>query len=228
MFCVCAAYGVMAQSFNRTDAKGRRQGAWRDTYANGELRYQGKFKNDVPVGEFKYFDEDGNLKATNAYDKSGQKSVYTAYAPSGKVVTKGSYDNKKKTGEWRYFSPENSKIVLVENYSDGVLQGVSTVYDNKTGRVAESIVYENGERHGLCTKYYSDGKTMAEINYSNGHKQGHAKFFYPNGVMHEEGTYCDDNKCGEWKIYSDEGDLLDTETYDEQEVKAHSAPPTKR
>jgi len=218
MFCICANYGVIAQNYNKIDAKGRRQGEWRDVYANGNVRYQGKFKNDKPVGEFKYYDEDGNLKATNTYDKTGVNTTYTAYSPNGKVVAKGSYKDKKKDGEWRYFSPDNAKLILVENYSDGILEGQSKVYDNKTGRIAEDVYYVKGERNGLCTKFYADGKKMAEITYSYGQKQGPAKLYYPNGVLQEEGNYCADNKCGEWKIYSDEGDLLDTENYEEQEV----------
>ncbi len=212
----------VAQSFNKIDSKGRRQGGWRDVYSNGSIRYQGSFKNDKPVGEFKYFDEEGNLKAINVYDKTGVNTTYTAYSPNGKVVAKGCYKDKKKDGEWSYFSPDNAKLVLVENYSDGVLEGTSKVYDNKTGRVAEDVVYHNGEREGLCKKYYADGKVMAEITYSKGKKHGQTKLFYPNGVLQEEGNYCYNNKCGDWKIYSDEGDLLDTEVYDEQEVGART------
>lgn len=218
MFCLCVNYTLDAQSNNKIDSKGRRQGEWSDVYTNGNVRYRGMFKNDKPVGEFKYYDEEGVLKATNVYDKSGVNTTYTAFAPNGKVIAKGFYKDKKKDGEWRYFSPDNAKLILVESYSDGILEGQSKVYDNKTGRVAEDIVYKKGEREGLCTKYYADGKTMAEITYSNGLKQGHAKLYYPNGVLQEEGEFCSDNKCGEWKIYSDEGDLLDTESYDEQEV----------
>ena len=222
MLCSFACAAAMAQDYNKTDSKGRRQGEWRDVYANGSIRYQGKFKNDKPVGEFKYYDEDGNLKATNVYDKTGINTTYTAYSPNGKVVAKGNYKNKKKDGEWRYFSPDNAKLILDENYVDGVLEGHSKVYDNKTGRIAEDVFYLKGERNGLCTKYYADGKKMAEISYSNGQKQGPAKLYYPNGVLQEEGNYCADNKCGEWKIYSDEGDLLDTENYDEQEVEGRT------
>ena len=40
------AMTAVAQDFNRTDAKGRRQGLWRDYYSNGQLRYKGQFKND--------------------------------------------------------------------------------------------------------------------------------------------------------------------------------------
>ena len=37
---------LMAQDYNQTDSKGRRQGQWRDFYPNGQLRYEGEFKND--------------------------------------------------------------------------------------------------------------------------------------------------------------------------------------
>ena len=65
----------VGQDFNRIDAKGRRQGPWRDFYPNGQLRYEGQFKNDKCKGVFKYYDELGNLKATNEFDKSGEKAL---------------------------------------------------------------------------------------------------------------------------------------------------------
>ena len=52
---------AMAQDFNQTDSKGRRQGQWRDFYPNGQLRYEGEFKNNKCKGTFRYYDEQGNL-----------------------------------------------------------------------------------------------------------------------------------------------------------------------
>ena len=43
---------------NRTDEKGRKQGEWAKAWPGGTLRYQGQFKDDRPVGLFRYFDEE--------------------------------------------------------------------------------------------------------------------------------------------------------------------------
>ena len=64
---------AFAQDYNQTDSKGRRQGVWMDFYPNGQKRYEGQFKNGKCTGTFRYYDEQGNLKATNEFDKSGRR-----------------------------------------------------------------------------------------------------------------------------------------------------------
>ena len=90
------ALNGIAQDHNRTDDKGRRQGLWMDFYPNGQKRYEGTFKNDKCQGEFKYYDEQGRLKATNTFDKSGTKALNKTYAPNGTVIATGYYLNQKK------------------------------------------------------------------------------------------------------------------------------------
>ena len=41
------------QTINRTDRDGKKQGHWIKKYPNGHVMYDGYFKNDKPIGEFK-------------------------------------------------------------------------------------------------------------------------------------------------------------------------------
>ena len=111
------AMTATAQDFNQTDDKGRRQGTWRDYYSNGQLRYEGEFKNDKCKGTFRYYDEQGNLKATNEFDKSGERALNKTYAPNGRVVATGYYLNQKKDGEWKYYDAQSGQLRLVEDNS---------------------------------------------------------------------------------------------------------------
>ena len=49
-------------SQNKTDAQGRKQGPWRK-YQPGDkiLIYTGQFKDDIPVGEFRYYYPSGKV-----------------------------------------------------------------------------------------------------------------------------------------------------------------------
>ncbi len=49
------------ERMNTTDAKDLKQGAWSKIWPNGKTRYTGQFKDDVPVGTFKHYNEDGQL-----------------------------------------------------------------------------------------------------------------------------------------------------------------------
>ena len=177
-----------AQDLNRTDSQGRRQGKWVDYYANGQLRYEGQFKNDRCQGEFKYYDEQGHLKATNTYDKSGEKALNKTYSPDGTLIATGYYLNQKKDGEWRYYSRENGVLILIEENRNGKAQGSSKVY-------------------------YETGVLMMERQFVDDRLEGHAKIYYPSGALKEEGDYLNGEKTGLWKAYNEDGDEISSENY---------------
>lgn len=205
---------VMAQDFNRTDAKGRRQGTWMDFYPNGQKRYEGQFKNDKCKGTFRYYDEQGNLQATNEFDKSGERCLNKTYAPNGRMIATGYYVNQKKEGEWKYFDKDSGQLLLLEENKEGKVHGWSRLYNPNNGKLAEEIQYVEGQPEGLCRKYSDTGVLQMECQYHNGQLEGPSKTYYPNTVLKEEGQYKAGKKSGEWKTYNEDGDLLTTESYD--------------
>lgn len=188
LFLATCNLAVNAQDLNRTDNQGRRQGKWVDYYANGQIRYEGQFKNNNCQGEFKYYDEQGNLKATNTYDKSGNKALNKTYAPNGTLIATGYYLNQKKDGEWRYYSRENGALILVE--------------ENRSGMA-----------HGSSKVYYETGVLMMERQFVEDRLEGPAKIYYPSGALKEEGAYKNGEKTGIWKAYNEDGDEISSENY---------------
>ena len=61
---------AFSQGDNKTDVKGHKQGEWKKYHPNGMLRYVGNFKNDKPVGEFKYYYDTGNLQTKMSHKGS--------------------------------------------------------------------------------------------------------------------------------------------------------------
>lgn len=203
---------LQGQDMNRTDSKGRRQGAWTDFYPNGQRRYEGQFKNDMPTGEFKYYDEQGQLKATNDFDKSGTRALNKSYV-NGRLVATGYYLNQKKDGEWRYYSKENGKLLLVEENKDGKPHGSSRVYNPLNEQLAEEVQYVEGLRQGQGKQYYDSGVLMMECQYKDNLMDGPAKSYYPSGALKEEGSFAKGQKVGVWKTYNEDGDVVSTENY---------------
>lgn len=191
-FLMTCCFVANAQEFNRTDSQQRRQGKWVDYYANGQLRYEGQFKNGKCQGEFKYYDEQGHLKATNTYDRSGDKALNKTYAPNGTMIATGYYVNQKKDGEWRYFSHDNGVLILVE--------------ENRNGKV-----------HGNSKVYYETGTLMMERQFVDDRMEGHAKIYYPSGALKEEGNYHNGEKTGIWKAYNEDGDEISSENFSRPE-----------
>lgn len=208
------AIPAMAQEYNQTDAKGRRQGLWADFYANGQKRYEGKFKNDKCQGTFRYYDEQGNLKATNEFDKTGEKALNKTFAPNGRLIATGYYMSQKKDGEWKYFDKETGQLLLAEDNKDGHVHGWSRIYNPKNGVLAEETQYVGGVPEGPCRKYSDTGVLVMECQYHQGQLEGTAKTFYPNGVLKEEGQYAKGAKTGQWKTYNEDGDLIATDVFE--------------
>ena len=210
---------AFAQNFNRTDNKGRRQGNWHDYYANGQLRYEGRFKNDKCKGVFKYYDEQGKLKATNEFDKSGEKALNKTSAPNGRVIATGYYVNQKKEGEWKYYDGTSGQLRLLEDNKDGKVHGWSRLYNPDNGKLAEETQYVNGKPEGQCRKFSNTGVLLMECQYRNGLLDGPAKTYYPSTALKEEGQYAKGQKVGMWKTYNEDGDVILEEVFGEQEIK---------
>lgn len=217
-FIVIAAlwlsFSASAQEYNQTDGKGRRQGPWTDFYANGQKRYEGQFKNDKCQGTFRYYDEQGNLKATNEFDKSGEKALNKTFAPNGRLIATGHYLNQKKDGEWKYFDKETGQLLLAEENKAGKVDGWSRIYNPNNGVLAEETQYVEGVPEGQCRKFSDTGVLIMECSYLQGVLEGQAKTFYPNGVLKEEGQYAKGAKTGQWKTYNEDGDLIATDTFE--------------
>ena len=211
---VLMSLSVVGQDMNRTDAKGRRQGAWTDFYPNGQKRYEGQFKNDKCKGTFCYYDEQGNLQATNEFDKSGEKCLNKTYAPNGRVIATGYYVNQKKEGEWKYFDRNSGQLLLLEDNKGGKVHGWSKLYNPNNGKLAEETQFVDGQPEGVCRKYSDTGVLQMECQYHQGQLNGPCKTYFPNTALKEEGQYVNGRKSGEWKTYNEDGDLLVTETFE--------------
>ena len=205
---------AVSQDINRTDSKGRRQGAWTDFYSNGQKRYEGQFKNDKCKGTFRYYDEQGNLQATNEFDNSGEKCLNKTYAPNGRVVATGYYVNQKKEGEWKYYDKNSGQLLLSEENVGGKVHGWSRLYNPKNGKLAEETQYVEGRPEGVCHKYSDTGVLQMECQYHQGQLNGPCKTYYPNTALKEEGQYTAGKKSGVWKTYNEDGDLLITDTFE--------------
>lgn len=211
---VLMSLSVVGQDMNRTDAKGRRQGAWTDFYPNGQKRYEGQFKNDKCKGTFCYYDEQGNLQATNEFDKSGERCLNKTYAPNGRVIATGYYVNQKKEGEWKYFDRNSGQLLLLEDNKGGKVHGWSKLYNPNNGKLAEETQFVDGQPEGVCRKYSDTGVLQMECQYRQGQLNGPCKTYFPNTALKEEGQYVNGRKSGEWKTYNEDGDLLVTETFE--------------
>lgn len=203
------AFSSMAASQNKTDRKGRKQGAWVKTYKNGNTQYEGQFKNDVPTGTFKRYYENGKLQSLQVYDDKGNSSV-TFYDADGKTVSsEGRFAGKQKTGTWTYYA--EGKVALTEEYKDGVRNGVAKTYNK--GHLMEETPYVNGLIEGVRKAYLESGKLYSTTTYKAGKMHGDYRLYEGNDNPTETGQFENDCKVGDWTMFDEKGNKIDGTAY---------------
>ncbi len=200
---------------NQTDANGLRQGLWKKQQPNGKPLYEGYFKNDKPVGEWKRFHEGGQVKAVINYDAGSDSAFTQLFDESGKKIAEGVYINEKKEGTWKYFS--GNKLIADEQFKYGLKDGVShTYYDS--GEKLEEVDWKNGKQDGVYRVFFKDGKPFMEYKMQYGMRNGLCLTYFQNGRVEIEAYYKNGLRDGNWNFYKEDGELWYTLKYADGEI----------
>lgn len=197
---------------NKFDANGKRHGAWKGNYEkSNNLRYEGTFDHGKEVGLFKFYADAKNkqLMATRDFSK-GDGSCFTVFYNGKHKVSEGDLVNKKPEGLWKYYHYKSDKVMTLENYKNGKLEGEKNVYYTN-GQLAEKSFYKNNILQGKYVKYGEDGKLLEESNYKNGELHGAAIFYDGEGNIAIKGEYKKNKKSGTWETYEN-GKLVKKES----------------
>ncbi|MFM1877012.1 MAG: hypothetical protein RL266_2749 [Bacteroidota bacterium] len=207
LLSVLFAFG---QDMNRTDENGLKQGNWKKLYKNGKVRYEGQFKDDKPVGLFKYYYENGELQATNNHVGDGTVANHV-YHKNGKIKAKGIYQGQLKDSLWQYFN-ENEILVLEETYHSDTLHGYQkTYYEN--GQLGEETNYHHGIKHGKWLKFFEQGESWVEANYEMGNLHGKFVMYADKNKMQVQGKYHLGIRTGTWLMFNTNGTVRTKEIY---------------
>ena len=208
--------GIVNAQINQYHDDGTRHGVWEKKFeGRDQVRYSGQFDHGKEVGDFRFYSKglEGHPTAIKTFSENGTKAEVKFYTQSGKLISKGIEINKKKEGKWEYYHNTNSKLMTVENYVNGELDGEQiTYYDN--GQVSETINYVDGKKQGKQLVYSVKGVLIKEFTYANGELNGVNKFFSGRGVLTIEGMYKNDKKNGYWKYYDNAGNFVREKKYE--------------
>ncbi|WP_167613815.1 toxin-antitoxin system YwqK family antitoxin [Maribellus sediminis] len=205
--------GIAFSQINQTDANGLRQGHWEKRQDNGRLIYEGEFKDDKPVGEWKRYHPGGQLKALIVY--RGDTAHTELYDVWRKKLTEGDYVNQKKQGVWKIF--KENFVTADEEYVDGVKNGVAHQYFD-TGEVMEKSHWLNGKKDGDYEMFYKNGKPYLQCKMKDDQRHGLFLVYYENGQLEREAAYKNGLRDGEWKFYDSEGNHQYSLFYNEGKI----------
>lgn len=203
--------GYAQSNMNQLDDKGRKQGLWKKELANGNLLYEGHFKNDQPVGEFKRYHTNGLLKARLIYSEKSDTTVAELYDLRGKLMAKGNYLNQQKEGLWKYF--QKDQLVSEEHFIHDKKNGISKTY-YQTGELFEETTWVDDQKTGVYRAYFKSGSPYLECMMLNGKRNGTCLVYYENGKHELDALYEQGLRNGEWRYYHENGDFSHQLAYD--------------
>ncbi len=193
---------ISQEKINQLDANGKRTGIWKKQYSNNKIRYQGQFEAGKEIGIFKFYSALSSQHpiAIKTFTKNTEIATVEFYTEKGILQSKGKMKGKKHIGKWLYYHPNEKTILSEENYTNGILNGISKTY-YKTGKITEILFYKNGKLHGNTKRYASNGILLDDLNYKNGKLHGLAKYYNVKGKLIYTGNYEDDKKVGKWEYF---------------------------
>ena len=187
---------------NKLDAKGLKHGVWKGLYEESKRpRYQGTFEHGKEIGLFQFFDDTqkGDGIATREFNPKDNSAYTIFYDQNKNKVSEGKVVNKVFEGLWKYYHYASPAVMTTENYKNGKLEGLRTVYF-PNGKIAEQINYVNNLKEGAYKKYTETGIVIEESFFKNNEYDGLAIFRDVNGNVVSKGLFAKGLKIGIWEV----------------------------
>ncbi len=210
IFFLSATVNIYCQndnSVNHTDSKGRKQGHWIRRYPDEKIQYDGYFRDDHPVGEFKRYYENQVLKSVLTFSQDGKEAAAVLFYPNGFTASSGSYINRKKEGKWKFFSDIIKDCLVEEDIFSGDLRNGLSLRYYPDSSIAEKVNFVNDIKQGEWTKYYPNGTLLLKSQYRDGKIDGKFETWFESGKPEFSGQYKNDARDGMWTIYNENGSV---------------------
>jgi antitoxin component YwqK of YwqJK toxin-antitoxin module len=179
---------------NTIDKKGLKQGAWAKYYPDNKTPiYTGQFKDNMPIGEFRYFFPSGKVKAIIQHQAKNNLSYAWLYFENEQLMAEGRYKYMKKDSLWINYNSQGY-VLSREEFKADKLNGLRvTYYLEGQGEDEEKMLtienYKDSLLEGSYESFYSKGLVKEKGNYVKNKKEGEWQTFHPNGVMESRMTF---------------------------------------
>lgn len=178
----------------------------KETYSNGNQKFEQHFLNNALHGSCRFFAENGQLMAESWFIKGIKTGKSLLYYFSGALYAIEQYAEGKLHGKQIYYYPDGSlKTELF--YEKGLLNGtVNLFYSN--GHPKRVIHFIHGKRQGLEQMWSPSGQLIVAATYKDDAPLGVARTWHKNGKLGQEIVYDEHSKMVSIKQWDEEGVLL--------------------
>jgi antitoxin component YwqK of YwqJK toxin-antitoxin module len=205
LFLMFSCHIIIAQTdYNKIDEKGKKNGVWKGFYQDSKRpRYEGTFEHGKEVGVFNFYDDTKakSIIATREFNSTDNSAHTVFYDQAKNKVSEGKVINKLFDGQWKYYHQASKTVMTVENYKNGKLEGMRSVY-YPSGKIAEEINYRDNVKEGVYKSFSDNGIVLEESTYKDNEYNGSAAFKDPQGNLVSKGEFLHGKKSGVWHFFT--------------------------
>ena len=184
-------------------------------HPNGEVERSGPWREEVPMGTHRFFDEEGHLvevrvfrngtlEAVGMLDSLGRRTgLWELFWSDGSIRATGDYLEGMRHGDWKFLD-RDGKLEQEGSYRMGDWHGRWKWYHG-SGSLHRDEQYRKGREDGEFVELSEKGDTLARGTYEAGSRQG-AWLEHVNDDR-REGMYLDGERDGVWRHFGPEGNL---------------------
>lgn len=169
------ASSASADTLNRLDELGRKQGYWRIAapkedrpgYTDGQVIEEGRYSNSKRVGLWRRYWPNGRVMSEITYVMGRPKGAYRTFYPTGKPEEQGTWDLDRNTGGFKRWHPNGqvSQEFIFDAY--GVRDGLQKYY-HENGQLEVAVTISKGREEGTLKRYYANGDLQQTAEFDNG------------------------------------------------------------
>jgi antitoxin component YwqK of YwqJK toxin-antitoxin module len=204
------------ENLNQTDSNGWKQGRWEKRYPDGQKMYEGSFKNNKPVGEWKRYHETGGVKAILQYNENNDSVKARLFETAAHPVAEGKYFRENKEGLWIYYA--DGVRIAEENFVKGMRNGICRKY-YVTGELLEESEWKDNQKDGKYQAFFLSGKPYLQCMYKNDRREGRFFSYFLSGMTEVESYYTNDLPDGTWKYFNEKDSVRFILQYDKGTLK---------
>ncbi|MDT8412427.1 MAG: tetratricopeptide repeat protein [Vicingaceae bacterium] len=210
------------------------EGDYISYYENGNVESKGKYKQGTMIGNWQYFNPNGEKTEEVFYDEKGKKTgVYKQYDIDGVLFNEIDYKNETPIA-YRFYNKNGEIIKDVKKskgsfeyegfYADGIVSTKGTYklelgkegrweYYNQNGTLSSIEHFKDGKLHGEEIRYHANNKISDTWTYNNDTLSGYYANYLADGNIYAQGWYENDNRVGEWIYYFSDTTISQTLYY---------------
>lgn len=183
-------------------------GGWQSWYPNGLSCDSGRLVKNIPDGEWKCWNEKGQLLAIRHYDAAKFHQVLEEmrrYNPKRNFYMLAALYQQNRPAALQYLDMSYSFPSVRDNNYSSISE---LVLSNVSGNLYRPV-FEQCLQDGLYMNYFDNGSSKDSGYYKNGLRHGLWVHRDAVAANWQQGAYQNGHRVKEWKIYNRDNKLLE-------------------